>query len=454
MSQVPGSAAPPKPASPPATAAATAVPPTTAATAAKPVAAAPAVSTPAPTIPAPAVATPTPAVAKPTAPASAMATPAPAVAPAAPAAAAPTSAAPVAAKPAAAAGPQKKALKKGELVFKEGDASRSMYLIKAGMLRLYKKKGETSFIELATVHTGSIIGELAFLDGLPRSATAEALTATEIIEIGGPAFEQVLGSAPEWLKILLKTVVGRLRDANTKIRQLETASTAINYSDPSGKSHSQYAFLSINDVLKLLTSVLIGGLRSPIDHPTGGKVLQITALEKYSKNVMQVPISKLAAFMDILVECEMLRAETDETGTVQVLSDVEAIEGLITSVNDENILEPSKRHDISTRGFAVLAGLHKHLDRYPPDPATQLSVMNIAEIKKFEAQEAGKEVFFHEDFPELVRVGYASAPQLRSVDEIMTQISPDLLKQAYRYQRLIFAINRVNEVKRQGLKQN
>jgi CRP-like cAMP-binding protein len=351
-----------------------------------------------------------------------------------------------------AAGPQKKALKKGDILFKEGEASRSMYLVKSGMIRLFKKKGETSFIELATVHAGSIIGELAFLDGQPRSATGEALTATEIIEIGGPTYEQVLSSTPEWLKILLKTVVGRLRDANTKIKQLESASTSIDYSDPHGKNQSQYAFLSINDVLRLLTSVLIGGLRGNVEHPKGGKVLQITALEKYSKNVMQVPLAKLAVFLDVMADCELIRNEQDEVGALRVLSDVDGLDELITTINEENLLEPSKRHDLTPRGFTVLAGLVKHLDRYPANPATQMAAVNIAEIKKLEAQAAGKDVFFHEDFPELVRVGYASAPQLKSADEITTQVKPSALKAAYRYQRMVIAVNRLNESKRQGLK--
>src|SRR6185437_5111604 len=106
-------------------------------------------------------------------------------------------------------GPQVRRLKKGELLFAEGENSRAMYLIRAGMIRLYKKKGE-SFIELDTVHSGQILGELAFLDGNPRSASGEALTDCELIEISGPTFQQVLVKLPDWLKILMKTIVGRL----------------------------------------------------------------------------------------------------------------------------------------------------------------------------------------------------------------------------------------------------
>src|SRR5580658_176073 len=89
---------------------------------------------------------------------------------------------------AGAGGTQMRKLKRGELLFAEGENSRAMYLIQNGMLRLYKKKGDAN-IELDTVHSGQIVGELAFLDGNPRSASGEALTDMEIIEISGPAFQ-------------------------------------------------------------------------------------------------------------------------------------------------------------------------------------------------------------------------------------------------------------------------
>ena len=142
-------------------------------------------------------------------------------------------AAPLRAVPAPAPGPQTRRLKKGELLFSEGENSRAMYFLKAGMIRLFKKKGDSN-IEFDTVRSGQVLGELAFLDGNPRSASGEALTECELVEISGPTFQEVLARMPDWLKIMLKTVVGRLRTASTRIRQLEQASTAFDYSDKDG----------------------------------------------------------------------------------------------------------------------------------------------------------------------------------------------------------------------------
>src|SRR5690348_3714743 len=91
----------------------------------------------------------------------------------------------VSAVPTQAPGPQLVKLKKGQLLFSEGENSRAMYFLKSGMIRIFKKKGDSS-IEIDTVHSGQVIGELAFLDGNPRSASGEALTDCELNEISGP----------------------------------------------------------------------------------------------------------------------------------------------------------------------------------------------------------------------------------------------------------------------------
>ena len=78
------------------------------------------------------------------------------------------------------------------------------------------------------------------------------------MEISGPTFQQVLAKLPDWLKILMKTIVGRLRAASTRIRQLESASSALDYSGD-GKRSSHYVYLSTTDCLKVCTALLLVG---------------------------------------------------------------------------------------------------------------------------------------------------------------------------------------------------
>ncbi|RLD28590.1 MAG: hypothetical protein DRI73_11495 [Bacteroidetes bacterium] len=62
---------------------------------------------------------------------------------------------------------------KGDILFKSGDTSREMYIIRSGSVRvvIYKKE---QMITLTELGKGNYIGEMAFLTGVPRSATVIA----------------------------------------------------------------------------------------------------------------------------------------------------------------------------------------------------------------------------------------------------------------------------------------
>lgn len=339
-------------------------------------------------------------------------------------------------------GPLTRKLKKGELLFGEGENSRAMYFVKTGMIRIFKKKGDSS-IEIDTVRAGSVLGELAFLDGNPRSASAEALTDCELNEISGPTFSNVLASMPDWLKILLKTVVGRLRTASTRIRQLEQASTAFDYSDKDGKRSAHYVYLSPHDVLKIASAVLLAGTR-------GNKEVKETTLKKYANHVMGIPEAKITTLLDVFTQVGIVKPIEGQPEKV-LLNDPDFLEGYIGYLVEENLLEPSKRHDVSLKGFVIMSLIVKHLGKFTADEKTGLTKVNVAEIKKLEtAANAAKEPFRMDEFPELVKLSYCSNIAIKSNDEAFTEIKAESFVQAYRRQRLMMAISAVNEQKRKG----
>jgi CRP-like cAMP-binding protein len=340
-------------------------------------------------------------------------------------------------------GPQVRALKRGELLFAEGENSRAMYLLKKGMIRLYKKKGD-SCIELDTVHAGQVLGELAFLDGNPRSASGEALMDCELIEISGPVFQQVLAKLPDWLKILMKTIVGRLRSASTRIRQLESSSTAY-LTEKDGKRSAHYVYLSTNDCLKICTSLLLVSVRNSTMSEQGADV-RLGLLQRYANQVMNVPVAKITSMLDVLSESGVVVYGTGaDTGKV-FLGDVDFLEKFIAYVNEENLLEPSKRHDISARGFAVMSTVAKHLARYPADPKTGSVVVNVSEVKALETPAGGREPFRIEEFQELVKLGYATVLQAQSVNEVRSTVVPGF-ELTCRFQRVLLRMHLLNEEK-------
>lgn len=64
--------------------------------------------------------------------------------------------------------------KKGEIVYNEGDLGSEMYVVQAGAIRIFRDITGVRQ-ELAIMEKGDFFGELAVLEGLPRTASAEAL---------------------------------------------------------------------------------------------------------------------------------------------------------------------------------------------------------------------------------------------------------------------------------------
>jgi len=335
-----------------------------------------------------------------------------------------------------------KRLMKGDLLFKEGDSSNAMYLIRSGMVRIFKKKGDSQ-IEIDTLRSGQIVGEMAFLDGNPRSASGEALMDSELVEISKSVYDSTMVQVPEWVKVLLKAIVARLRSTTTKMKNLESSSTEMNYED----GRRNFVFLSPHDALKLAAAALLVGSLSKEDTAEGKKI-KLTSLERYTNQVMGIPIAKMTSFLDILKQAGILHISEDNQDVA--LKDAALLEGFIQYVCDENLLEPTKRHDLSLRGFLVMGLISKHLDKFPKDANDGFSNVNVAEVKKLETNANGKEPFRMDEFAELVKVGYASTLTVVSTDQQTTLVQPEVFKRAYRIQRVLKILEAMNEEKQKN----
>ncbi|MGH9798653.1 MAG: cyclic nucleotide-binding domain-containing protein, partial [Candidatus Polarisedimenticolia bacterium] len=68
--------------------------------------------------------------------------------------------------------------KKGEAIYREGDLGSEMYVVQSGAVRIFRDIAAIRQ-ELAVMERGDFFGEVAVLEGLPRSASAEALDDVE-----------------------------------------------------------------------------------------------------------------------------------------------------------------------------------------------------------------------------------------------------------------------------------
>ena len=99
-----------------------------------------------------------------------------------------------------------------ETLFKEGQRGDSCYLVEEG--RIGVKKGRKVVTKLGR---GECIGEMALLDGKPRSATCIVEKDARLLRISSDDFSSLLSSQPEMAKALLRTLAQRLRRVTDRL---------------------------------------------------------------------------------------------------------------------------------------------------------------------------------------------------------------------------------------------
>ena len=103
----------------------------------------------------------------------------------------------------------------GGVVITEGDKGDDIYVIRRGSMIVEKTvAGKPVF--LSYLPAGSYVGEMALIDGLPRSATVKAAIKSEVIRLPGEAFGRLLARKPQLLKKAQADMAGR-RDVNAFI---------------------------------------------------------------------------------------------------------------------------------------------------------------------------------------------------------------------------------------------
>ncbi len=110
----------------------------------------------------------------------------------------------------------------GAVVFEEGDPGSRMYVIQSGEVRIVKRVGNRA-ITLAHLGAGEAFGEMALLEGQPRSATAIVAAPSRILEIDEAAFADLVRRNGEIALRLLRRLSARLREANRQIRNFLSA---------------------------------------------------------------------------------------------------------------------------------------------------------------------------------------------------------------------------------------
>lgn len=105
----------------------------------------------------------------------------------------------------------------GEVIFREGDPSLSLFIVSSGEVKVTEHRPVKDDLRLATVKPYGVLGELGILDGGPRSATATAIGTTDLLVLAQSDIMELLDNEPAVVRSVLVAVVGIVRASNKRM---------------------------------------------------------------------------------------------------------------------------------------------------------------------------------------------------------------------------------------------
>jgi CRP/FNR family transcriptional regulator, cyclic AMP receptor protein len=115
---------------------------------------------------------------------------------------------------------RRRRFRRGEVIFHQGDPGDSLHIVGGGAVKIVLPSAEGDEAIIATLRPGDFFGELALLDGAPRSATAAALEPCETWALPREAFRAQLDRDPELRDALLAGLAHELRRLTGHVEEL------------------------------------------------------------------------------------------------------------------------------------------------------------------------------------------------------------------------------------------
>jgi CRP/FNR family cyclic AMP-dependent transcriptional regulator len=109
---------------------------------------------------------------------------------------------------------------RGQIIFQRGDEGSALYAVKSGQIKISVTSGDGKEIVLNIMRDGDLFGEIALLDGGPRTADAQAMVASELLVLDRRDFVAFLERTPSVALNLIKVIAGRLRNTSEQVEDV------------------------------------------------------------------------------------------------------------------------------------------------------------------------------------------------------------------------------------------
>jgi CRP-like cAMP-binding protein len=105
---------------------------------------------------------------------------------------------------------------RGDVLFHEADVTRHAALVESGSVKIVRRRPDGADMILAVRGPNDLVGEMAAIDGTPRSASAIAMSRVVVHIIDAPAFEAFVRVNSNVAWMLLRSMAERQRDADQR----------------------------------------------------------------------------------------------------------------------------------------------------------------------------------------------------------------------------------------------
>jgi CRP/FNR family transcriptional regulator, cyclic AMP receptor protein len=110
--------------------------------------------------------------------------------------------------------------RRGEVIFHQGDPGDAVFVVASGRVKISLPSDAGDEAILATLRPGDFFGELALLDGAPRSASATALDPTETLVVPRERFREAIDTVPGFRDALFELLAKELRRITDHVEEL------------------------------------------------------------------------------------------------------------------------------------------------------------------------------------------------------------------------------------------
>lgn len=320
-----------------------------------------------------------------------------------------------------------KRIAKDTYLFRDGDAPDFMYIVKSGQLAITKTKG-TSEIVLAEIKAGNLVGEMAIFDKKPRSANVKAVKDSEVIALPYETLNQQLESLPVWVKAILRNLNDNLREANKRIKMLES----------SNPDEDRYPPHVVNKLISIFSFV---GNRYGSKEENGSVTVPQNRLRNTTIQIFQEATNKMQSMLSALEELGYVKVEDLGEGKQKILNLKPDFLFDFVDWYNEWLFKPDKdKVSFSAEEIKTFAGIINYAKKIEPN-AKGARKVNVNDLQNDSMKELGF-LLKVEDLNPLIEKHVVSEKIMEEGGVFVNLILEDIEKMAA-YWKIIWDLKRI-----------